>query len=110
MISLNVLTVNSKEVMVGSIKGEKFNVPFNKDIYNQLLDLSKKANLADTVEQYNSIMDEATSLLEDNRESEITTSCPDLVELKGNFTLNPRKALSQNTPYLINWLLRSSNL
>lgn len=87
MIFVNEVTINEERVMIGSINGEKFNVPFNTNVWSNLVDLAAKATLVNTVGEYNAIMDTAASLLEDNRSSEVETACPDIVLVKGKFFL-----------------------
>lgn len=85
MISVRVITGAKGDVMVGSVKTAKFNVPFDKKIYDQLMVINGKAKKAETVEEYNAFMEEATTILTSDRKSEIETACSDIVEIKGKY-------------------------
>lgn len=85
MISVQVIKGANGDLLVGSIKMERFNVPFDKNLYDELMVLSNKSKKVTTSEEYDAIMDEATAKLTDDRKSEIETACKDIIKLKGNY-------------------------
>lgn len=85
MISVQVIKGANGDLLVGSIKMNRFNVPFDKNLYDELMVLSNKAKKVNTSAEYDELMDQATAKLKDDRKSEIETACKDIIKLKGNY-------------------------
>jgi hypothetical protein len=110
MLTLNV--TNSR--INGILDGKNFNVPFDEDVYQDLLVAQSSYEDINTQEEYAEWVDEVKAILEDddNEENIITTVCDDLMydSKKGFYYLKTEKGTVSNIPVpqkLVNVILES---
>lgn len=80
MLTINVIGGNDKQVITGSIDGEKFSVNFTDDMYKNLLVLKENLTSIATMEEYDVWVTRVKTLLDTETEDIITTSCADLMK------------------------------
>ena len=78
MLTINVIHRGDDKFLNGSLSGEKFNLPFDEGLYNDLLDKQTEYNEFDDADLVPAWEEEVKALLVEKEQDIIETACPDL--------------------------------
>lgn len=78
MLTINVIHRGDEKILNGSLSGEKFNLPFDEELYNDLVEKQTEYNEFEDASLVPKWEEEVKALLVEKKQDIIETACPDL--------------------------------